>query len=219
MSAPATADASPSWEDRALDRSLATARQRSSARARGLVEAARALAAAGESTFTIADVTTKAGVSLRTFYRHFAGRDELLLALIEEDARTGADVLRETDRDDSSPLDRAQACVETLCDLVVTGSGYAGMLVREHLRLGEEHPQELRAALAPLLDVIEERLNAAAAAGSLRTVDRFDAATVLSLVLTHVENTTLLHPAPPTPGRRIWHFCRAALAPVEEESS
>lgn len=218
MPAPASADTS-SWEDRALERSLAAARGRSSARAHRLVEAARRLVAAGSSTFTIADVAAEAGMSLRTFYRHFAGRDELLLALIEEDARTGATVLRDACGavdDASDPLALAQRCVETLCHLVVTGSGYAGLLVREHLRLGEEHPDELRAALAPLLDVIEERLSAAADDGSLRAVDRFDAATVLSLVLTHVQNAALLAPEPGSASRRVWEFCRAALDPVGE---
>lgn len=215
MPSPASADTS-SWEDRALERSLAAARGRSSARAHRLVEAARRLVAAGSSAFTIADVAAEAGMSLRTFYRHFAGRDELLLALIEEDARTGAAVLRDTFDDAADPLELAQGCVETLCDLVVTGSGYAGLLVREHLRLGEEHPGELRASLAPLLDLIEERLAAAAEAGSLRAVDRFDAATVLSLVLTHVQNAALLAPEQESASRRVWGFCRAALDPVEE---
>ena len=156
-------------------------------------------------------------MSLRTFYRHFAGRDELLLALVEEDARTGAAVLRDAvGHRRTTPLGAAQSCVETLCDLVVTGSGYASLLVREHLRLGEEHPEELRAALAPLLDVIEERLVAAAEAGSLRAVDRFDAATVLSLVLTHVQNAAVLPSDQRPASRRVWEFCRAALDPVEE---
>lgn len=215
MPVPASADSS-SWEDRALERSLAAARGRSSARAHRLVDAARRLAAAGSATFTIADVAAEAGMSLRTFYRHFAGRDELLLALIEEDARTGAALLRETLDDAAGPLVLAQRCVETLCDLVVSGSGYAGLLVREHLRLGEEHPEELRVALAALLDVIEERLVAAAEEGSLRPVDRFDAATVLSVVLTHVQNAALLAPDQGPASRRIWDFCRAALEPLEE---
>lgn len=215
MSSPAR-EPSPSWEDRALERSLAEARDRSSARARRLVHAARQLVAAGSSTFTIAEVAAEAGISLRSFYRHFASRDELLLALIEEEARLGAVVLRDALDDGVGPIGRVQRCIETFCELVVTGSGYAALLVREHLRLGEEHPDELRAALGPLLDVIDTELHSAASAGALRSVDRFDAATVLALVLTHVHTAGLLSPPEAASSRRVWDFCHAALAPIEE---
>ncbi len=204
------------WEDRALDRSLAAARDRSSTRARRLVDAARRLASGGSEAFTVADVATEAGISLRSFYRHFAGRDELLLALFEEEARTGATMLRELVSEDDDRLERVQRCVEALCSLVVTGSGYASMLVREHLRLGQEHPDEMRTALAPLLDVLADELTAAADAGDLRPVDRFDAATVLALVLTHLQTAVLFAPGEPAPSERVWEFCRAALVPIEE---
>lgn len=208
-----------SWEDRALERSLATARDRSSVRARRLVDAARQLVAGGSSSFTIAEVAGAAGLSLRSFYRHFSGRDELLLALVEEEARTGAHVLREVLGEGGAPVARAQRCVEVFCDLVEAGSGYASLLVREHLRLGEEHPDELRAALEPLLDVIDAELQAAAEVGAFRVVDRFDAATVLTLVVTHVHIGGLLAPPERATGRRISDFCRAALIQIEETTS
>jgi len=203
------------WEHRALERSLAPARDRSSVRARRLVDAARHLASSGSTSFTVGDVAADAGVSLRSFYRHFSGRDDLLLALFEEEARLGATMLDEEVRDVTDPGERARRSVEALCELVVTGSVYADVLVREHLRLGAERPDEMRAALAPMLDRFEAVLGAAAEAGDLRPVDRFDAATVLSLVLTHVQAARLLAPEEPAPAERIWRFCRAALAPEE----
>jgi AcrR family transcriptional regulator len=211
---PAAPSKPSSWEDRALDRTLAVARDRQATRARSLVDAARRLAAAGRPAFTIAEVAAEAGVSLRSFYRHFAGRDELLLALIEEEARTGVAVLHQV-LGVGDPLERLERCVETLCDFVVTGSGYAALLVREHLRLAEAHPDELRAALDPLLDVIERALHDAAAAEVLRPLDRFDAATVLTLVLTHVHGVAVLAPEERAPSRRIWDLCRVAFAPVD----
>jgi len=207
------------WEDRALERSLAAARDRSSERARRLVASARHLAGRGSSSFTVADVAADAGISLRSFYRHFAGRDDLLLALFEEEARTGADLLVELVGDGGEPIDRVRRFVEALCALVVTGRGYAALLVREHLRLGDERPDELRTALAPLLDLFHDELGAAAAAGDLRAVDRFDAATVLALVLTHVQTAMLLAPEEPAPAARIWAFCLAALAPNAHASA
>ena len=202
------------WEDRALERSLADARNRSSERARRLVASARHLAGTGSSSFTVADVAADAGISLRSFYRHFAGRDDLLLALFEEEAHTAVELLGEVVGDGDEPIDRVRACVEALCDLVVTGQGYAALLVREHLRLGDDRSDEMRAALAPLLDLFHDELEAAAAAGDLRAVDRFDAATVLALVLTHVQTALLLAPEEPAPTQRIWRFCYGALAPT-----
>src|SRR6478736_1246193 len=122
------------WEHRALERSLAPARDRSSERARRLVDAARHLASSGSTSFTVGDVAADAGVSLRSFYRHFSGRDDLLLALFEEEARLGATMLDEEVRDVTDPGERARRSVEALCELVVTGSVYADVLVREHLR-------------------------------------------------------------------------------------
>ena len=219
MSVPGVEGATATWEDRALDRSLADARGRSSARARRLVDAARRLATSGSATFTVADVAEHAGVSLRSFYRHFGGRDELLLALFEEEARTGAAMLRQVvdAEPEVEPLERVRRCVDALCGLVTVGSDYASMLVREHLRLADQHPDEMRSALAPLLDVLAGELEAAADAGRLRPVDRFDAATVLALVLTHIQTAVLLAPDEPAPAERVWRFCRAALTPIEEE--
>ena len=205
------------WEDRALERSLASARDRSSERARRLVASARHLAATGSSSFTVADVATDAGISLRSFYRHFAGRDDLLLALFEEEARTAVVLLGELIAPEDEPIDRVRRCVEALCDFVVTGETYAALLVREHLRLSDERPDEMRAALTPLLDLFHDELAAAAAAGDLRAIDRFDAATVLALVLTHVQTAMLLAPDEPAPTQRIWQFCHTALAPVDDD--
>ena len=39
--------------------------------------------------------------------------------------------------------------------------GYAGVLVREHRRLSEHYPLELRVALAPLVELLAEHIAAA----------------------------------------------------------
>ena len=203
------------WEDRALERSLSAARDRSAARGRRLVDAARALAnESGSSAFTVGDVATRAGISLRSFYRHFAGKDELLLALFEEEARLGVDLLDQALGDGGEPLERLRGYVVGLSEFVARGSGYAALLVREHLRLGESHPDEMRAALTPLVDFLELELRAASAAGDIREVDRNDAILVFSLILSHVHMAILFspHEDPGAGSARLWAFCLAALA-------
>src|SRR5580704_7030764 len=59
-----------------------------------LVESARELVwDAGGPSFTVTQVVSAAGTSLKSFYRCFASKDELLVALFEDDARRGADAL------------------------------------------------------------------------------------------------------------------------------
>ncbi|HEV3452605.1 MAG TPA: helix-turn-helix domain-containing protein, partial [Acidimicrobiia bacterium] len=90
MAFPETATLDP-WRDRALARSLEPARARSADRLERLVVAARDLAnETGSASFTVAQVAARAGVSLKVVYRYFASKDDLLVALLEEDSRIGA---------------------------------------------------------------------------------------------------------------------------------
>ena len=215
--APGGSAQSAAWETRALERSLAEARTRSSARARSLVDAARELTAeSGSTAWTVADVAARAGVALRTFYRQFGGKDELLLALFEEEASVGAEIVADAVEGHHDPLDRVRAYVVTLFGLVVTGSGYSSLLVREHLQLGDRHPGELRVALAPLVDLLADELAAAAAAGRIRPVDHDDAVLVFSMILAHVHAAILFSSTGAgadvdTAADRLWAFCRPAL--------
>ena len=72
---------------------------------------------------------------------------------------------------------------------------------------------EMRAALAPLVDLLDVELAAAAAAGDIRPVDRHDTIIVFSLILSHVHATILF-----TPGQdmtkaaeRLWDFALGGL--------
>ena len=188
-------------------------------RARRLVAAARLLAAeSGSSNFTVSDVADRAGVSLRSFYRHFPGKDDLLLALFEEEARLGGELLEEAMGPATNPLERLRRYIVGLSGFMVAGSGYASLLVREHLRLSERRAEELRLALAPLVDMLETELAAVASAGDIRAVDRRDTIIVFSLILSHVHNAMLLAPnvGSEDGSERLWEFCLAALAlPVD----
>ena len=163
----------------------------------------------------MADVAAAAHVSLRSVYRYFAGKDDLLLALFEEESQIGATLLRQA-MDDVPPADRVRRFVVGLCELLMTGSGYSSMLLREHLQLGDRRPEELRRALGPLVDLIEAELRSAADAGWVRPVDRHDAVVVFTTVLAHVHAALLFSPEddPSDSAERLWRFCAAALTPV-----
>jgi AcrR family transcriptional regulator len=121
-----------------------------------LVATARALAnETGSAAFTVAQLTMRAGVSLKAFYSCFRSKDDVLLALLAEDSRIGADILADRIATRTG-TDALRAYVFELFDmLTVEGAiGYAGVLVRERRRLTEFHEDELRDALAPLVDLL-----------------------------------------------------------------
>ena len=102
---PAATPARPGWQDRALDRTLADARARDVERMERCVAAARELATeTASAAFTVAQIAARAGLSLKSFYRCFPGKDELLLALLEDDshrrARASPNASRERDTSD-----------------------------------------------------------------------------------------------------------------------
>lgn len=131
------------------------------ARPERLVQAARDLAnESGSAAFTVAQVTAEAELSLKSFYRCFRGKDELLIALIAADTRLGADLLAAR-IGDCEGADAIHAFVTELFALVSIpeAKGYAGLLVREYLRLNEHYGDELLAALSPLLDLLASLLD------------------------------------------------------------
>ncbi len=181
---------SPAWQDRALDRTLAETRARDVERMERCVQAARDLAnETASATFTVAQIAARAGLSLKSFYRCFPGKDELLLALLEDDSRIGAGVLADRLASHVEPVDGLHAFVTELFALVETPGalGYAGVLVREHRRLSEHYPRELQVALAGLVELL-----AALIAAATDTADpRRDAETMFRVILQGVDDVVV----------------------------
>jgi AcrR family transcriptional regulator len=125
-----------------------------------LITTARALAnETGSAAFTVAQVTERSELSLKAFYQCFRGKDDLLLALLTEDSRIGAEVLAER-IGNRHGQEAVHAYVIELFDMLsLPGAiGYAGVLVREYLRLVEHHQDELQVALRPLIDLLARNL-------------------------------------------------------------
>jgi AcrR family transcriptional regulator len=137
-----------------------------------LVGAARALAnETGSAAFTVAQVTARAGLSLKAFYSCFKGKDDLLLALLAEDSRLGAEAIAARIGAPTGP-EALSAYVFALFDMVTPPEaiGYASVLVREHRRLTEAHDDELRDALAPLVDLLARCIDSADPKRDARTM-------------------------------------------------
>lgn len=179
----------PSWQARALDRSMSDVRARSVERLSLFVHAARELAAeTGSSAFTVQQVVDRSGQSLKSFYRYFDGKDALLLALIEEDCTVGARLLERMLDDHREPVDRVRAWVLGVFELMASGDeGYVSVLVREHRRLAEARPDEIELALQPLVQLLVGDLTLAVAASDIRAADPArDAHSILNMVLLYI---------------------------------
>lgn len=152
-------------------------RVRAEQRARRFVDAALLLVTgAPGGDFTVQEVVKTSGQSLRSFYQHFTGKHELLLALVAESARGAADRLRETLAEEPDAAARLRRFAPEYARLCRPGPG-AVEGGREHVVLGmpeparqllTEHPEQMARAFAPLRLVLEELLDRAAADGAVR---------------------------------------------------
>jgi AcrR family transcriptional regulator len=206
----------PAWQQRALDRSLADARARSVDRLGRFVDAARELATETASPdFTVQQIVERAGLSLKSFYRYFEGKDELLFALLEEDSRIGATLLRDIVEAETDPTARLRAYIDGLFHFLSVGPrGYVSVLVREHQRLGLASPDKMRHALAPFHELLGAELASAHAAGVVREGDfGRDAVTIFGLVLANMREVVLGDESfsPLDASQYVWEFCWSGI--------
>lgn len=195
-----------------------TASRASTGAAKRMVEAARSLMwEAGGTGFTVDQVVAAAGSSLKTFYRCFSSKDELLVALFADDARRGAEALDAMVARRPAPERLRTAVVGLFRFLSVDGQlPYAAALVGEHLRLAQARPDELAAVRRPFLDLFEREVAGAVRRGEIRVGDAgVDARTVFHLVLSHL-HALVWHQIDEDPkalSEQLWAFCAAALRP------
>jgi len=199
------------WRTRALDRSLEPAAARSMERLERLLAATRELADANEdASFTVVEVAERAGVSLKSFYRSFSGKDDLLLAMLEEDSRAGAAMLRTALDRTADPDARVEKYVRTLFKLAREAPGYSRVLVQEHRRLSVERPVDLAAALAPLVDLLREEIAAGTAGSAVPDPER-SAEIVFAVLLDGLADVTLVGRDSKEVAASVWQFVSGGL--------
>ncbi|MGI8491183.1 MAG: TetR/AcrR family transcriptional regulator [Acidimicrobiales bacterium] len=208
------------WQTRALDRSLAPARARALQRSEKLIAAATELLhETGGTDFTVQDVVARASTSLRAFYQHFAGKDELLAAVLEEAIASFVVVLREQVAARRDPVAKLRAYV--LGFYGAGGGPHEGAsraLSRHLLSLTQANPSELARILEPQVSLLAEIVGAGVASGELRSDVPADHLTVLlnQTVMGAVEMRVLgAHlGGEAITGEELWGFCsRGVLAP------
>lgn len=204
----------PGWQKRSVERSLHGARLRAQERSDRFVTAALDLIVErGASDFTIQEVVDRSGMSPRTFYMFFDGKDSLMLAIYATImSKSAVPVLTERLGHTSDPVPRLRALVDAMFDLTSDPAPLARALTVFHQRLAESRPQDLAEALEPFSRLVTELLAEVAQAGLLREdLDiRVMSALVQELLLATAHNGVLA-------GERdvsaadLWAFCSAAI--------
>lgn len=167
---PSTANDEPAWKQRAVERSTKTARLRAEQRVERFLDAAQAIITEkGTTDFTVQEVVDRSRQSLRSFYQHFDGKHELLLALFEDALRRSSDQIRAAAAGHGTPLERLKVAVQLLFELCRPDPTAQRPLFTDFApQLLLRHPNEVRVAHAPLLDLLAELMTDAADAGELR---------------------------------------------------
>jgi len=159
---------------RVANRTVSPARARAEAEATVLIEAAlTVLRTHGTAGFTVAAVLAEAGLSTRAFYRHFASKDELLLAVFDADTEV---VAARVDRAIDASVD-PRAALDAWIDQQLAlayaprRSRRTQVLWTEGRRLQLDHPDEFARIVAAVLAPLERVLAAGLANGAFPDTD------------------------------------------------
>ena len=160
----------PAWKQRAVERSIKTAKLRAAQRVQRFLDAAQAIIIEkGSTDFTVQEVVDRSRQSLRSFYLQFDGKHELLLALFEDALSRSADQILAATSSQKDPLERLKVAVTLLFESSRPDPTAKRPLFTDFApRLLVSHPSEVNIAHAPLLTLLTELMEAASEAGQLR---------------------------------------------------
>ncbi|GFG72308.1 TetR/AcrR family transcriptional regulator [Mycolicibacter senuensis] len=208
----------PVWKQRAVERSIKTARLRAAQRVQRFLDAAQAIIIEkGSTDFTVQEVVERSRQSLRSFYLQFNGKHELLLALFEDALSRTADQIRAATEDQAKPLQRLKVAVELLFELSRPDPSARRPLFTDFApRLLVSHPTEVRVAFTPLLSLLTELMEAAEQAGELRkdvNARRMAAMTMQTVMFVAQSSGDPDDPdVHPITADEVWDFCAHGLA-------
>ncbi|MDL4816355.1 TetR/AcrR family transcriptional regulator [Actinomadura opuntiae] len=207
----------PAWKQRAVERSTKAAKLRAEQRVERFLDAAQAIITEKNTTdFTVQEVVDRSRQSLRSFYQHFDGKHELLLALFEDALRKSSDQIRAAAAGQPDPLDRLRVAVQLLFELSRPDPGAQRPLFTDFApQLLISHPAEVKIAHAPMLALFTELLTQVEEAGRLRqdVRPRRAAALVMQTVMFVAQSSGVSddEDAHPLSADEVWDFCAKGL--------
>ena len=208
-----------SWVERAADRSPIVQRSRSRGmqQARAIVDAASRLVMTNGSGFTTQELVKEAGVALQTFYRYFASKDQLLLAVLEDMIGRSCLDYDKKARRLTGPVERLHFYVNTILAFAWTGGAERStqqFITAEHWRLQRLYPEEIAEAIRPVVELILREVQAGVEAGLFQSTNPDYDAWLITQLLMGVYHHYAFAPidqAGEEIAPRVWTFCLSAL--------
>ena len=207
----------PAWKQRAVERSIKTAKLRAAQRVQRFLDAAQAIIIEkGSTDFTVQEVVDRSRQSLRSFYLQFDGKHELLLALFEDALSRSADQIRAATANQSDPLEALKVAIQLLFESSRPDPTARRPLFTDFApRLLVSHPSEVKIAHAPLVALLTELMEEASAAGVLRAglnPRRIAAMTMQTVMFVAQSSGSDDIAIKPISAEEVWDFCANGFA-------
>jgi AcrR family transcriptional regulator len=206
----------PAWRQRAVERSTRAAKLRAEQRVQRFLDAAQELIAdKGTTDFTVQEVVERSRQSLRSFYQHFDGKHELLLALFEDALSKSATQIRAETAGESDPLGRLKIALELLYDSSKPRPGRQSPLFTDFaVQLLVSHPDQVASAHLPLLALFTELVERAVEAGqAVSAKPRRTASLIMQTAMFTAQAPAApvgAHPSPVSVDE-VWEFCLGGI--------
>ena len=211
------------WQQRTIERRLSTARARALARSsRFLATALELIEESGRADFTIQTLIDRSNLSLRAFYQHFAGKDELLLALYENVTSQFTESIRQEVAAADGPMEQLEAFCRGFLSRAESSEAVGGRVMTIYnLSLEIERPEDFAKIWEPHQKLLTKILTACSRAGLVRKdLSPAQMTTLLNSTLTAlaqigvfqlgIKGTNLSE-------EQLWAWCKQAVSPPAEE--
>lgn len=208
----------PAWKQRAVERSIRTAKIRAEQRVQRFLDAAQSIIAEkGSTDFTVQEVVDRSKQSLRSFYLQFDGKHELLLALFEDALSRSADQIRAAASGPDAPLDQLRVAVELLFEFCRPDPSAQRPLFTDFApQLLLTHPAEVKVAHSSMLALFTELMEKVDASGELHpgANPRRLAAMTMQTVMFIAQSAGGTDDATvkPISAEEVWNFCSRGFA-------
>jgi AcrR family transcriptional regulator len=219
------------WRELAVSRSVGPAREAAESRVQSFIQAALDLLSEPDGgELTVQRVVDRSGLSLRSFYNHFAGKYELLLAVFEEGIRsTASHLAAEVEAAGRDPIGRLETFVTEYYGMCRTGVPRADRSRVPGRSMGTfahqllfDHPEEAAHAFVPLVSLLRQLLDDAASVGGIQAALDHDqvAGMLLQAIMFNAFATTITGATTdelPGRGALFWNVVLHGLTGVVEE--
>ncbi|WP_046315602.1 TetR/AcrR family transcriptional regulator [Mycobacterium sp. UM_Kg1] len=211
------------WQQRTIDRRLSAARARALARSsRFLATALELIEESGRADFTIQTLIDRSSLSLRAFYQHFAGKEELLLALYEDVTSQFTESIRQEVAAADGPMEQLEAFCRGFLSRAESSEKSGGRVMTIYnLSLEIERPTDFAKIWEPHQKLLTKIVTACSRAGLVRKdLTPAQLTTLLNSTLTALAQIGVFQLG--TKGAeltedQLWAWCKQAISPPVDE--